>query len=227
MGRHVRALGLQLAIAASIVACGGRLGETAGNGGASAPGPPAKPSETLDASAPVDAALGAPPAADAGPLPDCRTDSDCPAPHRACARASCNAGTCGIAFTAAGMVVGDTAGDCHVDVCDGAGHVETIVDAKDAPPPVTPCETYQCDANGNLSMARAATGTPCGIGGACDGRGSCVTVSCTDGLKDGAETDVDCGGVGDCARCAPGRGCQADGDCTAGHFRDRSVGICM
>ena len=37
-------------------------------------------------------------------------------------------------------------------------------------------------------------------------------VSCTDGVRNGNETDTDCGG-GTCPRCATGLGCQASRDC--------------
>jgi hypothetical protein len=36
--------------------------------------------------------------------------------------------------------------------------------------------------------------------------------SCTDGIKDGTETDVDCGG-GVCAPCASGKACLTNSDC--------------
>jgi hypothetical protein len=38
---------------------------------------------------------------------------------------------------------------------------------------------------------------------------------CADGVKDGDETDVDCGGAA-CGRCAPGRACAAGSDCEGG-----------
>ncbi|MEO7328192.1 MAG: hypothetical protein ABI193_06420 [Minicystis sp.] len=40
-------------------------------------------------------------------------------------------------------------------------------------------------------------------------------VSCTDAVKNGAETDVDCGG-GTCPTCALSKGCGGDGDCAEG-----------
>ena len=39
--------------------------------------------------------------------------------------------------------------------------------------------------------------------------------TCRDGIKNGAETDVDCGG-GTCSRCATGRTCNVANDCTSG-----------
>jgi hypothetical protein len=42
--------------------------------------------------------------------------------------------------------------------------------------------------------------------------GKCATPSCTDGVKDGAETDVDCGG-GTCPKCADAKACLVGTDC--------------
>jgi hypothetical protein len=39
--------------------------------------------------------------------------------------------------------------------------------------------------------------------------------TCTDGLRNGNETDVDCGG-GTCGGCAAGKDCQAGSDCLSG-----------
>jgi hypothetical protein len=38
--------------------------------------------------------------------------------------------------------------------------------------------------------------------------------TCRDGIKNGTETDVDCGGA--CPRCATGRTCNVANDCTSG-----------
>jgi len=46
-------------------------------------------------------------------------------------------------------------------------------------------------------------------------RGTCTAFPCADGVQDGQETDVDCGG-GSCRKCAGGRGCGADADCFGG-----------
>lgn len=64
-----------------------------------------------------------------------------------------------------------------------------------------------------------------GCGGAldCGGCGAsqvcvedrCLISSCTDAVRGGDETDVDCGGS--CAVCEVGQGCGADEDCRSGH----------
>jgi hypothetical protein len=46
--------------------------------------------------------------------------------------------------------------------------------------------------------------------------------TCSDGTKDGAETDVDCGGPS-CPRCADGKKCSVTTDCTAGNC---ASGVC-
>jgi len=43
----------------------------------------------------------------------------------------------------------------------------------------------------------------------------CQAPTCTDGLRNGPETDVDCGG-GICVPCAVGRTCQVATDCLSG-----------
>jgi hypothetical protein len=41
------------------------------------------------------------------------------------------------------------------------------------------------------------------------------TATCTDGVRNGTETDIDCGGP-TCPRCAAGKKCQGAGDCVGG-----------
>jgi len=70
------------------------------------------------------------------------------------------------------------------------------------------------------------TGNPCGDGAACTTGTDCQSgfctasvcaappPTCTDGAKDGQETDVDCGGTV-CAPCDPGKACVRPVDCTS------------
>jgi hypothetical protein len=47
--------------------------------------------------------------------------------------------------------------------------------------------------------------------------GICTTPTCTDGYRNGRESDVDCGGSdGVCPRCADHRHCLNGGDCLSG-----------
>lgn len=50
-----------------------------------------------------------------------------------------------------------------------------------------------------------------------------VPGSCSNGVKDGSETDVDCGGLV-CAACVNGRVCRVNGDCQSG---DCQSGVCQ
>ena len=49
-------------------------------------------------------------------------------------------------------------------------------------------------------------------GGACQA-GQCLALGCTDDLKNGLESDVDCGAS--CSRCAPGKTCTVAEDCSS------------
>jgi hypothetical protein len=52
--------------------------------------------------------------------------------------------------------------------------------------------------------------------GICDTTtGTCAPASCSDGVQNGAETDIDCGGSA-CAACANGGRCQRASDCQSG-----------
>jgi hypothetical protein len=50
-----------------------------------------------------------------------------------------------------------------------------------------------------------------------------VAWSCSDGIKNGAETDIDCGG-GACATCTNGKTCSANTDCASAYC---SAGACQ
>jgi hypothetical protein len=50
----------------------------------------------------------------------------------------------------------------------------------------------------------------CGLAGVNDHR--CFPATCNDGMKDGTETDLDCGG-GVCPKCGPNKTCLHDSDC--------------
>ncbi len=51
-----------------------------------------------------------------------------------------------------------------------------------------------------------------------------VTPSCSDGIKNGGETDVDCGGATACPRCGNGKTCAAGSDCVSGICQ---AGVCQ
>jgi hypothetical protein len=133
----------------------------------------------------------------------------------------------------------DSPADCQGTVCDGSGHAVKGVDEANVVAPADPCLVGTCDATGAPGTAPGPAGTPCtSDGGAhvCDGAGHCVEcvhaadcpggeacsatnvcvpMTCADGMKDGNETDVYCGG-GACPPCALGKMCLLDPDCASG-----------
>jgi hypothetical protein len=158
---------------------------------------------------------------------DCPGGSDCVIP-------TCEGGQCGTRFAAAGTPTSvQVARDCQRSVCDGQGSAHLVPDDGDVPA-AGPCTAGACDA-GVPSHPPAAAGTPCSVGGGtlCDGAGHCVQcvtsadcasgltcmagacAGCTDGKKDGSETDVDCGGPV-CSPCGIGKACGVASDCGSG-----------
>src|SRR6185369_3728103 len=105
-------------------------------------------------------------------------------------------------------------------------------DDTDVPDDGTLCTIDSC-AEGIPSHQSAPKGTPCSDNGgkACNGSGSCVAcltnadcmfggcqmgmcgaASCVDGVKDGGESDIDCGGA--CpGKCGTGKTCGGGADC--------------
>jgi hypothetical protein len=129
---------------------------------------------------------------------------------------TCNAGTakCNEDGTGYGACEGEVdqpkgaacaLGDGAVGVCNGTGACVECNAAKD-------CTSGKCtDGACCVPTTCAALGKTCGT--ASDG---CVgTLDCDDHVKDGAETDVDCGGSR-CPACADGKICGADTDCAGG-----------
>ncbi|MDB4938472.1 MAG: hypothetical protein JWP87_5444 [Labilithrix sp.] len=80
-----------------------------------------------------------------------------------------------------------------------SSYVAACTDGSHAGEP--PCTTG-CDAGAELTPDASSSGD-----------GTRATAVSTDGLKNGSETDVDCGG-GSAPPCAEGKSCLADGDCT-------------
>src|ERR1044071_2705709 len=69
------------------------------------------------------------------------------------------------------------------------------------------------------SCGKCDLGEGCRIDGDCDEGpgvgGVCTPLPCNNGVKDAAETDIDCGG-GTCSKCSGGRACKAATDCYSG-----------
>ena len=75
---------------------------------------------------------------------------------------------------------------------------------------------------------KCALGKKCGANDDCAGSAFCDTLAgvcakpaCDDGVHNGPETDVDCGGT--CPGCGDGKTCAKDGDCKAGGCAEASI----
>ncbi|MEP7122631.1 MAG: plastocyanin/azurin family copper-binding protein [Byssovorax sp.] len=169
----------------------------------------------------------------------CLVASSCAGTDTDCHARTCAAGVCGVANAALGTVTStQTTGDCKENQCDGAGSSAPVTKNADLPVDGNQCTSDVCTA-GAPSNPPTAAGTGCNqMGGMfCSGAGSCVQCginancasgvcsgnvcqapSCTDGVKNGAETGPDCGGGGAlaCPTCGLGVACAAASDCTSG-----------
>jgi hypothetical protein len=76
-------------------------------------------------------------------------------------------------------------------------------------PPMTTSVTTGTGAGG---MGGAGGSGGAGASGGQGGSGGSIPVSCMDGVKNGTESDIDCGG-GDCSPCADGKKCAQGSDC--------------
>ncbi len=116
-----------------------------------------------------------------------------------------------------------SASDCTSAVCNVtcqppvAHCANSTVDADETG---TDCGGLECPACGNGQPCLAATDCTngiCGFGNVCPGPAACACQApgCADGVKNGNETDIDCGG-GTCATCDDGDACAVPGDCDSG-----------
>jgi hypothetical protein len=125
----------------------------------------------------------------------------------------CGGGTC--ATCAVGKKC-KTDGDCASNACDSISL--TCVASQCSDMAKDGAET-DIDCGGG-TCPTCANGKMCKVDGdctsdACDAISlTCVASQCIDMAKDGAETDVDCGG-GTCPTCGNGKMCKVDGDCTS------------
>ncbi|MFO0590653.1 MAG: hypothetical protein U0441_24130 [Polyangiaceae bacterium] len=167
---------------------------------------------------------------------DCCTPADCPTTSNECLAATCTKGVCGFAPEAEGKpVTTQTPGDCRQIVCDGQGATKQVPLATDPLDDGLECTADTCD-NGDPVNSPIDKGTACpatashycdGAGacvecvagdqcatGVCGVDGACLPASCNDGVKNGDETAVDCGGS--CNGCDTGQPCGVAGDCYNG-----------
>ncbi|MEZ4309224.1 MAG: hypothetical protein R3F14_14400 [Polyangiaceae bacterium] len=213
-------LGWTLAISALFAGCGP---ETDGAGGGGAGG------TTGTGGAPI----------------SCTKTTDCPETGSECVERFCDAGTCGTKELPNGSdAPTQTPGDCAKEICAG-GEVITVEDSSDLPVDDGSDCTIEACSLGMPLVTNAAAGAACqGIGTTvCDGEGECVQCltdgdcaaaeicdelhqcvpnTCRDGMLNGGETDIDCGGP--ClATCEKGESCAAETDCATGFCAD---GVC-
>jgi hypothetical protein len=102
-----------------------------------------------------------------------------------CRTRTCEDGVCGLAFTPDDTALAETqqtAEDCRLVVCDGAGESASIVDATDVPMDGLECTLDTC-VDGEPANVPAERGTPCAAG-ECNANGECA----------GCSTPADCGG---------------------------------
>lgn len=181
-----------------------------------------------------------------GGMPECTADGDCGISDD-CHLFECDAGTCKESFAPAGTKTKAQAlGDCKVNVCDGAGAIVSENDDMDVFSDLNDCTADTCAAGVPMNDA-SPVGTACASGGGqlCDGAGSCVEclmngdcmsgvcsaggtcapAECGDGMQNGDETDVDCGGPV-CGKCPADKACMAASDCIDG-VCDDMLKLCL
>jgi plastocyanin len=169
-------------------------------------------------------------------------NSDLPADANDCSVGACNAGNA----AQNPKMLGTTCASSGGSVCDGAGNCvacNTDADCAGNTSGNTTCSAHACvapkctdtvqngfetdvDCGGIASGSgcntcadgkHCAVNTDCGSSSICK-VGVCTAVSCTDTVKDGTETDVDCGGAtcrGQNKLCAVGKTCAVSADCAS------------
>ena len=110
----------------------------------------------------------------AGTCAGCTSAADCPGQIADCSRPTCIGGSaCGLIYTGAGArTSSQLAGDCHANVCDGAGAVASSIDDADVPVDGNPCTLDTCN-GGVPANPPVGAGAGCGAGMTCDGQGHC------------------------------------------------------
>jgi hypothetical protein len=163
----------------------------------------------------------------------CAVDTDCAAAaFPECRAVVCEASACVYTNMPAGKpVVSQILGNCHDLQCDGLGSVVQVAVATDvhndgrdctvdacvqgAPVNTPKSAGAACQQNGGKVCSPAGDCVACIDDGGCPGgicqANNCAPSSCADGMKNGSETAVDCGGP--CKACVDGSPCKVAGDC--------------
>ena len=175
---------------------------------------------------------------------ECAAPADCPGTDTDCATRTCDQGACGVVYAPQGTATTDqSSGDCKQSVCDGKGQITSAEDTADVLDDANPCTEDTCDGGAPVNT-NVPAGAQCDVDGGkkCNGEGACVecldaidcesgvctsnacvAASCMDGVKNGVESDVDCGGT-DCAPCDDALACVVASDCKSSVCTD---GICV
>lgn len=166
------------------------------------------------------------PACVGGALMQIPDDADLPDDGNICTKDLCTNGVPSNTFE-------DTTFKCGASqICNGKGLCVGCVMSDQCVNPGT-CKSVTCDMGVCKNFDNPA-GAGCNGNKVCDGGGSCVecvndgmcngakicinngcSSSCNTGVKDGTETDTDCGGLCQ-ANCGIGKGCKSGNDCISG-----------
>lgn len=149
----------------------------------------------------------------------CAVPGDCPTPTEKCRIPTCNGGVCGVADEMDGKEV-EPGTTCKTTVCMAGAPTDQFAPAGTA---CTEDGGTVCDGAGEC--VGCATNADCmdPTKPWCAPEKTCMEIDCMNGVKDGPETDVDCGGL--CPPCEKGKGCLETTDCAAG-VCEASDGIC-
>lgn len=171
-----------------------------------------------------------------GECPGCPPGSPCTSPAdcegRACSGGSCQEPSCDDDVSSgdeSGIDCGGNDPDCPrcadeepcrsgADCASAACEDGTCISCSDGAR--NGSETGVDCGGGNSDCSRCGDGDGCAVDADCaSGRcvaGVCVGVSCDDDIRNGTETDTDCGGNNPgCPRCPSGDGCAVDADCAS------------
>jgi hypothetical protein len=136
--------------------------------------------------------------------------------------------TCSLVTAAGLLLLGLAPGACTLifgdyEVRGTGGHGASTGGAGGGTSSSSAASTSTSTSTGGAGGQSTSTG---GTGGATSSSSSASTSSgtahCVNGVQDGGETDIDCGGP--CAPCVPGAACLVDGDCLTAHCVDDGPG---
>ena len=120
----------------------------------------------------------------------------------------------------------NSAAECPTEACRVFVCASHLCDGT-AKPMGTPCTDggAVCDLNGDCVECLANTHCTDPAKPVCAPDHKCVAAACIDGLKNGGETDVDCGGP-TCPQCALQKICAQGADCTSGLCWNQTCRVC-